>query len=43
MASLIGEVEELKRLSVIGRKTGNRNGSSVKSIGPGCNKSLLSH
>ena len=31
MASLIREVEELKRLSMIDRKTGNRNGSSVKS------------
>ena len=30
MASLIGKVEELKRLSMIGRKTGNQNGSSVK-------------
>ena len=30
MASLFGEVEELKRLLVIDRKTGNRNGSSVK-------------
>ena len=30
MASLIGVVEELKRLSMIGRKTGNRNGSYVK-------------
>ena len=29
MASLIGEVE-LKRMSMIGRKTGNRNDSSVK-------------
>ena len=29
MASLIGVVEELKRLSIIGHKTGNRNGSSV--------------
>ena len=30
MASLIGVVEELKRLSMIGRKTGNQNGSCVK-------------
>ena len=30
MTSLFGEVEELKRLSVIDRKTGNQNGSSVK-------------
>ena len=29
MASLIGEAEELKRLSMIGRKTGNRNGRSI--------------
>ena len=32
MASLIGEVEELKRLSIIDCKTGNRNGSSVKAL-----------
>ena len=32
IASLIGEVEDLKRLSMTGRKTGNRNGSSVKAL-----------
>ena len=32
MASLIGEVEELKRLSMICHKTGNQNGSSVKAL-----------
>ena len=32
IASLIGVVKEVKRLSMMGRKTGNQNGSSVKAL-----------
>ena len=41
-ASLIGAVEELERLSIIGRKTGNRNGSSVKTLTLDATKLLVS-